>query len=76
MFYKIVSKHIPSLYNLSKVKRVELLNRTIYLYYNYPRVSGNFLIFFTDLKEDYDLIECEDANEAKNHFDAMEKFLK
>ncbi len=76
MFYKIVLNHVPTLYNISKAKRVELVKNTIYLYYNYTSPSGTALIFWTDLSEDYDSIKCKSEEEAKYHFESIEKMLK
>ena len=76
MFYKIIVKHIPTLYNLSKVKRIELIQNNIYLYYNYTSTSGNMFLFWGDLKEDYDTINLESNEEAKKHFEAIENLLK
>ena len=76
MFYKIVTHHIPKLYNMSKVKRVELVHNTIYLYYNYTNVGGNMFFFWSHLREDCDTIKCNNQEEAKYHFESMEKLLK
>jgi hypothetical protein len=76
MFYKIISNNIPKLYNLSKVNRIELINDSIYLYYNYTSTTGNFILFFGDLKEDYERIKLANEEEAKTHFKNIEKLLK
>lgn len=76
MFYKVVSNNIPKLYNISKAKRLELIGKYIYLYYNYTNVGGNIVFFWTDLKEDCDIIEFNSYEDAKVHFEKMEVMLK
>lgn len=76
MFYKIVVKNIPKLYNISKATRIELINNTIYLYYNYTSTSGNFIFFSGHLNEEYETIKLNNQEEAKYHFESIEKMLK
>jgi len=76
MFYKVIVNNIPRVYNISKAKRVELINNSIYLYYNYTSTVGNMFLFFGDLKEDFDTITFKTAEEANYHFESIEKLLK
>lgn len=76
MFYKIVVNNIPKLYNISKVNRIELIGKNIDLYYNYTSTLGTFAFFWGDLKEDYHTIKFDNAEQAKYHFENIEKMLK
>jgi hypothetical protein len=76
MFYKIVVNNIPKLFNISKAKRIELVHNKIYLIYKYTDTAGGMLMFWTELKEDFDVIKCSSNEEAQNHFESIEKLLK
>ena len=76
MFYKLIVNNVPRLYNISKLSKVEIINNTIYLYYYYPRTLGNGLFFTTILEKEHDKIQFESDEEAKQHFENIEKLLK
>ena len=76
MFYKIIVNDIPVLYNLSIIKRVALNKNSLYIYYKYTSIGGNSLIFMTSLKEEFNKINFETEESAKEHFDNIEKMLK
>ena len=76
MFYKIIVNDIPVLYNLSIIKRVALNKNSLYMYYKYTSIGGNSLIFMTSLKEEFNKINFETEESAKEHFENIEKMLK
>ena len=76
MFYKIIVNDIPVLYNLSIIKRVALNKNSLYIYYKYTSIGGNSLIFMTSLKEEFNKINFETEESAKEHFENIEKMLK
>lgn len=76
MFYKIILNDIPVLYNLSIIKRIALNKNSLYIYYNYTSIGGNSFIFMSSLREDYTQIDCKTEEDAKEHFENIEKMLK
>lgn len=76
MFYKIVINNIPTLYNMSKVKKVELVNNTINLYYKSSSIIGNILFLQGYTDEICETIKCNNPQDAEHYFDTIEKMLK
>ena len=76
MFYKMIVNDIPVLYNLSVIKRVVLKKSSLYMYYKYTSICGNSLFFVSSLSEEHTKIDFETEENAKQHFENIEKILK
>jgi hypothetical protein len=77
MFYKIGLKNKTVLYNLSRVRRIELFYKSIYLYYPHTNITGNFIYFSNNNDEEERMtINFETQEEAKRVFRDIELVLK